>query len=605
MTHKSCGIFSKLLGLLACQSILLLFAIDPSIAANINLTISETSTQNQVHVTVLNRSAIPVQIQGITVILASQEYRADVVTIPAQVSHTKTFDVTPPPSTGTYPLIIKVTYLNDGQRLSLNHVGRFINGEDTGESFTQGTLQNLSITREGTIILQSDQPNMWRLILPNEIIILKDRVLKSARLWHIQSNTTGLDNSYPIFAIAETDKDNRHYTSINGARLLVMGNIATQRGNTPFVLLLVMVLLALTAFIVTNGMPSNRVTDAAIKYAARVFWLGTAYGLLKDAPLILSWLTEKLMLLLEAPWPTIISQPLIDHLTGKNYSHFFTYFIDAYYWLAIALLFPYLYYTDHHLSARNDKYVNLLQSITNIFILKKSWNTHAKLGFLTICVKLFFAPMLVSWAINNIMHINNIIHNQTIWNIRSINSFIVDCLILLDTTIFTFGYTIESRYLKNVIKSVEPTLLGWVVCLWCYPPFNAFSFRPFDIPLWDIAIRNTPTWLEGVILSLITLLWGIFVWGSVALGFKGSNLTNRGIISHGPYRFCRHPAYTAKVLVWWLEGIFFTRYGLSLLISFTIIYGLRAWTEERHLRMDPTYKDYRKKVRWWCIPGLL
>ncbi|MEZ0329391.1 MAG: hypothetical protein ABWK15_07550 [Dissulfuribacterales bacterium] len=607
MTLKFYGILSKLFGLLAGQSILLFFLFcttDSALAANIDLTITQTSTQNQVHVTVLNRSSIPVQIQGITVILAFKEYRADVVTIPAQVSHTKTFDVTPPPSTGTYPLIIKVTYLNDGQRLSLNHVGRFINGEDTGESFTSGTLQNLNINQDGALILRSNQPHLWRLILPDGITILEDRVLKEARLWRIRSTITGLYNSYSIFAIAEADMNGKHYTSISGARLMVMGNSMAQRGNTPSFILLVIFFLALTAFVVTNARHQNRFTDASAKYAARIFWLSTAYWLLKDAPILLSWLMQKLTALMETPWPTILSQPLIDHLTGKNYSHFFTYFIDAYYWLAIALLFPYLYYTDHHLSARNDKYVNLLQSITDIFILKKSWNTHAKLGFLTICVKLFFAPMLVSWSINNILHINNLIHNQTVWNLRSINSFIVDCLILLDTTIFAFGYTIESRYLKNVIKSVEPTLLGWVVCLWCYPPFNAFSFRPFDISLWNIAIQNRPEWLESLVICLITGLWGIFVWGSVALGFKGSNLTNRGIISHGPYRFCRHPAYTAKVLVWWLEGIFFARYGLSLLISFTIIYGLRAWTEERHLSQDSDYFAYKRQVKWWCVPGV-
>jgi protein-S-isoprenylcysteine O-methyltransferase Ste14 len=103
---------------------------------------------------------------------------------------------------------------------------------------------------------------------------------------------------------------------------------------------------------------------------------------------------------------------------------------------------------------------------------------------------------------------------------------------------------------------------------------------------------------------LISALWGIFAWASVSLGFKGSNLTNRGIVASGPYRFVRHPAYTAKVLLWIIQGIFFAQFTTGILMAFLIIYFLRAWTEERHLSLDPDYLEYRKKVKWRYIPGL-
>jgi protein-S-isoprenylcysteine O-methyltransferase Ste14 len=89
------------------------------------------------------------------------------------------------------------------------------------------------------------------------------------------------------------------------------------------------------------------------------------------------------------------------------------------------------------------------------------------------------------------------------------------------------------------------------------------------------------------------------------LGFRASNLTNRGIVKTGPYRFVRHPAYAVKVLIWFTQGIFFGQFGVFIMAGFAIIYFLRAWTEERHLSMDPDYVEYMKLVRWRFIPGVI
>jgi protein-S-isoprenylcysteine O-methyltransferase Ste14 len=104
----------------------------------------------------------------------------------------------------------------------------------------------------------------------------------------------------------------------------------------------------------------------------------------------------------------------------------------------------------------------------------------------------------------------------------------------------------------------------------------------------------------------------------VALAFKASNLTNRGIVSHGPYARVRHPAYAAKNLAWWigalpnLYAIFASgnlRYGLYALLSlsgWTLLYVLRAITEERHLLMGGNgYAEYTQRVRWRFIPGII
>jgi protein-S-isoprenylcysteine O-methyltransferase Ste14 len=90
------------------------------------------------------------------------------------------------------------------------------------------------------------------------------------------------------------------------------------------------------------------------------------------------------------------------------------------------------------------------------------------------------------------------------------------------------------------------------------------------------------------------------------LGLRFSNLTNRGIITQGPYRFVRHPAYAAKVVAWWCDAV--PVFGSILLLLFFSgwigVYFLRALTEERHLKADPCYLAYCAAVKHRFVPGI-
>jgi protein-S-isoprenylcysteine O-methyltransferase Ste14 len=103
----------------------------------------------------------------------------------------------------------------------------------------------------------------------------------------------------------------------------------------------------------------------------------------------------------------------------------------------------------------------------------------------------------------------------------------------------------------------------------------------------------------------------------VALGLRASNLTNRGIVGWGPYRWVRHPAYIAKNLAGWIAAspVVADAYSrspaeafwvLTCVLAWTLIYVVRAITEERHLLMiDNGYAEYRQNVRFRFVPGLL
>jgi protein-S-isoprenylcysteine O-methyltransferase Ste14 len=177
-------------------------------------------------------------------------------------------------------------------------------------------------------------------------------------------------------------------------------------------------------------------------------------------------------------------------------------------------------------------------------------------------------------------------------------------VILIDVAIFTFAYAVELPQLKNQIKSVESTVLGWLVCLMCYPPLGDWVMVGADL------FRGQSTGALGqfgtALLGVATVaLWLVYVSASVALGAKASNLTNRGIVSRGPYRFVRHPAYISKLLIWSLPAFLGGFANLSLLLFLWFCYSVRAWTEENHLSADPDYIEYKKRVPWRFIPGVL
>ena len=172
--------------------------------------------------------------------------------------------------------------------------------------------------------------------------------------------------------------------------------------------------------------------------------------------------------------------------------------------------------------------------------------------------------------------------------------FLFQVILFLDVLFFTIGYLVEMPVLKNQIRSVDPTLLGWAVALACYPPFNSVTssimgWTPIDFPQFE-----TPVVHVSVNFLLLSLM-AVYTSASVALNFKASNLTHRGIIATGPYRFIRHPAYTCKNLAWWIAAIpgitvayeasfFQFANAIASVAGWSLIYTMRALTEEDHLR---------------------
>lgn len=228
-------------------------------------------------------------------------------------------------------------------------------------------------------------------------------------------------------------------------------------------------------------------------------------------------------------------------------------------------------------------------------------------------VKAFFLPLMVVFLNDHLresfqmgLHPEGTIgwHNL-IWSL----------LLGADVLFASLGYICTVRVFDSHIRSAEPTLWGWVVALACYPPFTGFLDAQYlhhaGGHVWDVWLRNSPV-LLAIWSGLILGLMAIYVWATLMFGFRFSNLTHRGIIAHGPYRWVKHPAYWTKNLSWWLIYLPFLPADMEsggdcvrrciLLLALNAIYWMRAWTEERHLGADPAYQEYS---RWIAQHGLL
>ncbi len=223
-------------------------------------------------------------------------------------------------------------------------------------------------------------------------------------------------------------------------------------------------------------------------------------------------------------------------------------------------------------------------------------------------VKAFFFPLMFVWLNNST---NNVVHydlTSAHWTNLRAYDFLYDFIFFIDLLFTTVGYALCFRPIDTHIRTAEPTMLGWAVALACYEPFFGMLFERqylhyggFGFGRWleDPTTHQATnlSWAWGI---AILLLISIYVSATIAFGVRFSNLTNRGILTNGPYRFTKHPAYVSKNLSWWLLSVpFIPNESLSTSIKHCIglslvnfIYFMRAKTEERHLSRDPAYVKY-------------
>jgi len=219
-------------------------------------------------------------------------------------------------------------------------------------------------------------------------------------------------------------------------------------------------------------------------------------------------------------------------------------------------------------------------------------------------VKAFFIPLMLPQVSGMADQIYSNAFVQGRWDFLSFYGFGWTFLYFVDLTFGNVGYILTLRVADTHIRSTEPTMLGWLVALVCYPPFWPIVYDHYlpylaETLYWGPWLAGHPI-LQTVWGTVILLLIASYAWATVIFGCRFSNLTHRGILTNGPYRWTKHPAYLAKNMSYWFIAVpFVSNAGVAesvrmcfMLAATNLIYFLRARTEERHLSRDPDYVAY-------------
>jgi isoprenylcysteine carboxyl methyltransferase (ICMT) family protein YpbQ len=194
-------------------------------------------------------------------------------------------------------------------------------------------------------------------------------------------------------------------------------------------------------------------------------------------------------------------------------------------------------------------------------------------------------------------------------------SWLITFMFMVDVVMASVGYVLTMKVLDAHIRSANPYASGWLAALICYPPFIMMApGGPLDYH------QNTAEWTHWMadqpVAMAITGFWlvgltGIYAWATVAFGLRFSNLTHRGILTHGPYAWSKHPAYLSKNLFWWFAVLPFLATSGSLVdavrntVLLALVSGVYYWrakTEEEHLSADPAYREY---AAWMARHGAM
>ncbi len=290
---------------------------------------------------------------------------------------------------------------------------------------------------------------------------------------------------------------------------------------------------------------------------------------------------------------------------------------------------------------RSRAYVTLV-AFTKIFkslasgTLKPDLTSVEHTSLLLFFVKFFFTPIMLKFLLQNSLHVfsfwPSLLSGEVFtasFLLGILYPFLLSLLLLVDTGYFFVGYIVESDALGNRVRSVDATALGWLSALLCYPPFNDITQLILGWHSSDFSDFGNVT-LNLLTGGMALILMGFYVSASYALGWKASNLTNRGVVSSGVYAVVRHPAYVSKNLTWWIMGMPAVLSSLTYLVPQKIgviwiipfdnlllglapilslmawsgIYYIRALTEERHLSTDLEYQAYMKRVKYRFLPGI-
>ena len=214
----------------------------------------------------------------------------------------------------------------------------------------------------------------------------------------------------------------------------------------------------------------------------------------------------------------------------------------------------YIYYVDARMKEPRDGLYNMGLAMTGRWeLVSQAVLSQHLLGW---AVKGFFTPLMFVPYCDDIQNLLTTDFRDLIfWG--DVYGWLYSFLYFVDLHFATVGYIFTFRLSDTHIRSTESSLVGWVAALLCYSPINTVTSFYFEYSS-EVEWGN---WLEGAPIaafiwgSCILVLTALYALAGVYFGVRFSNLTNRGIITAGPYSWTKHPAYLFKNISWWMTAV--------------------------------------------------
>lgn len=227
-------------------------------------------------------------------------------------------------------------------------------------------------------------------------------------------------------------------------------------------------------------------------------------------------------------------------------------------------------------------------------------------GLLGWLVKGFFLPLNFCTVVHKLYHFRGLESHILTASWPGVVNILDPMIFALLIVAIIPGYLFSARMIGTENKRIEYRGSGWAATLLCYPPINRgahtgwFSYHGHGTAASWVSVfgaSGTASYIAG---SALIFFFLVHYWGEAICCLRSSHLTNRGIITNGPFRFCKHPVYTAKCFAWGLAIVpFLAGKTLSGDITCTLaflalcgVYVMRGWVEERLLSTDETYVAY-------------
>lgn len=205
----------------------------------------------------------------------------------------------------------------------------------------------------------------------------------------------------------------------------------------------------------------------------------------------------------------------------------------------------------------------------------RSWRVHAEQRQLRFFLSKTDLAFLCVTAVLTALHARDFLDGNPISGLFALQQAAV------------LGFTLLHRPKKGAGIPHRAVLLAWAGTL------LPLAMRPSGAAL-----------LPG---ALLIVLGSILATGAIlSLGRSfGIEAANRGVQTHGLYRFVRHPIYAAYLpLIGGYLVAFPSWWNVTVFALWIAVQVARILREEAVLCLDPEYRAYAQRVRWRLIPGV-